>query len=67
MVTCEEPLVNEQCSSEDEHIILGNLMFPAGRSVASNGPVVLHTNSTGLRQHPGETVPNGTVSASLNR
>ena len=25
----------------DEHIILENLMFPAGRSVASKGPVVL--------------------------
>ncbi|MEE9150773.1 MAG: hypothetical protein V3U20_02950 [Thermoplasmata archaeon] len=36
------------------------------RPVASNGPVVLHTKSTGMRRHPGETVPDGTVSASLN-
>ncbi|MEE9151432.1 MAG: hypothetical protein V3U20_06320, partial [Thermoplasmata archaeon] len=49
-----------------EHIILENLMFPTDRPVTSNGPVVLHTKSTGMRQHPGETVPNGTVSASPN-
>ncbi len=65
-LSCEEPLVNEPCSSEDEHIILGNLMFPADRPVASSAPVVLHTKSTGIRRHPGETVADGTVSASPN-